>query len=139
MRIKSSPNKPSTPKYSPVDVEVVATVVEPVAISALIIVPVAPEESVMVTLLLLKSIASSLIMLSPASVDELSVPSNAISPSPVSSSNRKPLVASELSESVPSNISVLPKSSVASASPASAPEEFVPSNKITCEPALSFS
>ena len=112
MRIKSSPNKLSTPKYSPVDVDVVATVVEPVAISALIIVPVAPEESVMVTLLLLKSIASSLIMLSQASVDELSVPSNAISPSPVSSSNKKELLASVPSESVPSRISRLPNSSV---------------------------
>ena len=129
----------STPKYCPIDVDVVATVISVVAISALIIVPLAPLESVMVTLLLLKSIASSLIILEPASVEELSVPFNMISPSPVWSSNKNPLITSALSESVPSKISTLPKSSDCNTPPALSPSEFIPSNKINCEPADLFS
>ena len=109
----------------------VATVISVVAISALIIVPLAPPESVMVTLLLLKSITSSLIILEPASVEELSVPSKIISPSPVSSSSKKP--------SLSSKTSTLPKSSDCNTPPALSPSEFIPSNKINCEPADWFS
>ena len=78
------------------------------------IVPLAPLESVIVTFLLLKSMASSFIILSPASVDDESVPSSRISPLPVSSSPKILLFASVDDTSVPSNIRLSPASSVAS-------------------------
>jgi len=110
---------------------VVATVISVVAISALMIVPDASLESVIVTLLLLKLIGSSLIRLNPASVEELSVPSKIISPSPVSSSSKKP--------SLSSKTSTLPKSSDCNTPPALPPEESIASNKINCEPPDEFS
>ena len=77
------------------------------------IVPLAPLESVIVTFLLLKSMASSLIMLSPASVDDESVPSSRMSQLPVSSSPKILLFASVDDASVQSSIKLSPASSVA--------------------------
>ena len=79
--MRSSPSKLLIPEYSPTVVDVVATELVAVAISAFTIIPLAPLESVIVTFLLLKSIGLSLIILSPASVESESVPSRVISPS----------------------------------------------------------
>ena len=111
--MRSSPSKLLIPEYSPTVVDVVATELDAVAISAFMIVPLAPLESVIVTFLLLKSIGLSLIILSPASVESESVPSRTISPSPVSSSNKSLLFASDPFSSVPSRIILLPAFSVA--------------------------
>ena len=78
-------------------------------------------------------------MSSPASAESLSEPFRTTLPAPVSSSNKKPSLASELDASVPSRIRVLPKSSFASREPASEPDASVPSNIINSEPTLSFS
>ena len=67
--MRSSPSKLLIPEYSPTVVDVVATELDAVAISAFMIVPLAPLESVMVTFLLLKSIPFSDIILSPTSVE----------------------------------------------------------------------
>ena len=91
-------------------------------------VPVAPLESVIDTPFL-KSRELSSISSSPTSTP-LAVAFKIIFPSPVSSSSRKPSLASVPSVSVPSRISVLPKSSFASKSPASEPLASVPSNTI---------
>ena len=127
------------PRYLPMSVDSEPTEVNAVPIFDVTIVAVAPPESVMVTFLLLKSIALSFIMSSPSSTEALSEPFRTTLPSPVSSSNKKPSLASELDASVPSKIRVLPKSSFASREPASEPELSVPSNIINSEPTLSFS
>ena len=85
------------------------------------IVPLAPLRSVIVTFLLLKSIGLSFIILSPASVESRSVPSRTISPSPVSSSNKSLLFASDPFSSVPSRIILLPAFSVARCTPSFVP------------------
>ena len=126
--MRSSPSKLLIPEYSPTVVDVDATELDAVAISAFMIVPLAPLESVIVTFLLLKSIGLSFIILSPASVESESVPSRTMSPSPVSSSNNNLLAPSVPSASVPSSIMLLPAFSVASCSFSPKPSELIPSN-----------
>ena len=109
---------------------VVATEVDPVAISDKTTVAEAPPESVMVTFCFVKSIPLSFIILSPTSTP-LAVASKIMLPAPVSSvSNNILSLASEPSESVLSKRRVFPKSSFATLDPSSDPFESVPlSNK----------
>ena len=79
----------------------------PFAISAFTIVAVAPLESVIVVVPAEKSIPFSPTTLSPAFVEELSVPSNATLPSAVSILFNNLAPASVESESVPFNMIVL--------------------------------
>ena len=75
----------------------------------------------------IKSIPSSLIIWSSVSTNPAAVESNVICPEPISSSNKNPKRASLSSASVPSNTSVLPKSSPITFEPASKLELSVPS------------
>ena len=119
--------------YSPSEVDVVATEVVPVAMSAVTIVPLPPFESVITTSRLEKSIGLSLIISPSASVLELSVAFNIILPAPVSSANIIWPIASVLDASVPLRINWSPNSSVDNLPPPSS------SRSINCEPAFSFS
>ena len=103
MRFRSSPNKLSIPTKEPASSVEVATLLVRVALSDVTIVADAPPESVMTTSLLLKSMGVSKIILSPAKVDELSIPFRTISSKPsFSIPNSLELTSLEFA-SVPSN------------------------------------
>ena len=103
MRFKSSPNKLSIPTNEPASSVEVAILLVRVALSDLTIVADAPPESVMTTSLLLKSIGVSKIILSPANVDELSIPFRTISSKPSLSICNSLELPSLEDESVPFN------------------------------------